>query len=902
MESASEKPHPSAAEYQQEEVDGGHSPFAADILSTPDQPSLGPHAIGGRQFLDTQPTNALSTTNSTSLAPATARLEWEQDDDKRQPHQQDQDQDRRHNYPAHGPLSLAQRVTNPLSLQLQQGPHLPAAPDHEHPIPSVLGETAGPFSLAAVPLPTGHPWQQYQHHQHHQHQQHQLAWPTAGVAVNDASLGLSDDGAGAYMPHGDVDPSFQPNAFVRRGHGHEGAGGVGSASVAATASFGSLASQQAVGVFDNQTGSAFFTPHDGWAMQVGQAQAQDHHFGQQPITYQPGLAATFFPYQHQHTQQSQQEQQHQLPVEPAAAFAAGSYQQQLYYHPSQPQGQDHHTSRSAHSSHLIHHIAQPLGPGIAFPASGNLTMARRDRRNDAGAVGGGCNSSPSSPEHLPGHNPYDILPAQGPPPFKPETAQSHQLDANNEQAFPQICWPTTPPPSRGQWPVDSAQYADGMMFPHQLPVCDGLPTDSWYSRAAADPGSNQIATVSPKDIRFPPVAPPPPPSDEPFRTNLFGGAHDNDGPYVLDAQADPSRLYLDRASPSLHMSEWPQQQPAAYPSEPTLLEMHKDLFYQVIAEGEDAPGSNVNSTVDENGRPARGGTSSSSARQKKSSRGHQKHDSASQKRKEQPTERPPGRRTSAIPDLRPGRKASLSRQDTATAAAGVSLTPMADMHQHMGVMDVGAGGRRSSTAGNKPKRRGGVDSHDQQHYQGTWEIQPMQPMPSAPSPSSSYPQQREEPKTVATVAPPLFTHAAPAPQPMATATLTAAGPAESVQSTPQRRATRRRREPDTPPDSADDDDAAAAASDQVLPAGSSKRAQDEFLVRMRRQGVPYKTILANGNFKVEEATLRTRHRSLVKRPEERPRVPEWTTTDVSFFPSPSLSPSTPQTLLSSAAV
>ncbi|KAL8330830.1 hypothetical protein RB593_001675 [Gaeumannomyces tritici] len=838
MASASEEIHPSVVEYQGGEVDGGHSSFVADILSTPDQRSLGPHATGGLQFLDTQPTNALSTTNSTSLAPTTARPEWEQEDDERQPHQQGQDQDPCH---SHDPLQ-------------QQGPHLTAAAGHEH--PSVLGQTAGTFSLAAAPLPAGHPWQQYQ--------QHQLDWPAAGVAVNGASLGLSGDGAGAYMPHGDVDPSLQPNVFVRGGHGHGGAGGVVSASssssVAATASFGSLASQHDAGVFDNQTAGAFFTSHHGWAMQVGQAQAQEHHFGQQPITYQPGLAATLFPYQHQHAQQSQQGQQQPLPADPSAAFAAGGYQPQLYYQPSQPQGQGHHTSRPAQSSHLVHHIAQPLEPGIAFPASGNLTMERRGGRSDTGA-GGGCNSSPSSPEHLPGHNPFDILPAQGLPSFKSETAQNHhqQLDAaGKEQAFPQICWPTTPPPSRGQWPVDGAQLADGVMFPHhhQMPMYDGLPTDIWYSRAAA--GSQTAATtVSPKDIRFPPPVAP----DEPFRANLFGGgAHDGDGPFVLDARADPSKLYLDRASPSLPMSEWPpQQQPAAYQPDPALLEMHNDLFYQIMGEGGDAVGSsNTKSAVDETRRPTSGGTSSSPAKQKKPSRGHQKRDAASQKRKELPAEEPTGRRGSAIPDLRPGgggatagRRASLPRQDAA--------------------------------AGNKPKRRSGVgvgvgvvDSHAQQHYQGAWEIQPIQAMPSA----SPYPQQqqREEgPNTtvMAAAPPPPFIPVAATPLPTTTA-----APAEGAQGTPQRRTTRRRRDPDTPPDSADDDDVAtAAAGNQVLPAGASKRAQDEFLVRMRRQGVPYKTILANGNFEVEEATLRTRHRSLVKRPEERPRVPEWTAVD-----------------------
>lgn len=849
------------------------------------------------------------------MAPTTARLGWEQDldADKRQPYQQDQYRDQRQ--PAEGSLPLIQGVVNPPPPPL----HLPTGPGHEHPVPpSVLAGTGGPPSLAALSLPTGHPWQQ-QYERHHS----QLAWPTAGVAVNDASLELSGDRAGAYMHHGGVIPSsFQPNASDRPGHGHGGAAGVGSASFAATANFGSLASElETVDVFDNQVVGALSTSHNGWAMQVDQAQTQQPRLEQQPITYQPDLTATFWPYEQQHQQQHQQYSQqqgpqHQLATDPAAALAAAGYQQQgqrgLSYHPNAPQGQDDHSSRSA-QSRLAYQLSQPLGPGVGFPASDTLTMVRRGgRSSDAGGVHGGCYSSPSSPEHLPGHNPFDFLPSQGLPPFKPES-QGQQLDTNNEQIFSQSCWATTPPPSRGQWSVDNTQYADDIMFPHGQSTCHGLPADSWYARATADPGNSHVATVSPKDIRFPSVAPPPAASDETFRTNLFvgdGSGHDNDnddGRYALNAQADPSKLYLDRASPSVPTSNWPQQQHATFPAEPTGQPGH-DLLYLAMVEGIDIPGGNNGTAVDRD-RPLGRDRRSSSARQKKPSRTHQRLEMVSKPRREHPTEEPQYRSASAIPDLRPGgavmnRRASLSQQGTSTAAAAASslLPPsMTDMmHQRLGATEAVPATRRSSmnTAGNKLKRRSGDDSHVQHPYQGDWEIQPM-PDQSRPYPQQMGEQEDEDEEAAAMTAAPMHYGAAPrAPLPTAQpAPATAAALSESTQSPRQRRATRRRREPDTPPDSADDDEgntATAAATtsittttntnsnnSQVLPAGASKQAQDEFLLRMRRQGVPYKTILANGNFDVEEATLRTRHRSLVKRPEERPRVPEWTAIDVS---------------------
>lgn len=59
----------------------------------------------------------------------------------------------------------------------------------------------------------------------------------------------------------------------------------------------------------------------------------------------------------------------------------------------------------------------------------------------------------------------------------------------------------------------------------------------------------------------------------------------------------------------------------------------------------------------------------------------------------------------------------------------------------------------------------------------------------------------------------------------------------------------------------------------------NREKQNAFLVEAKRRGLSYKDILRRGQFNVAEATLRTRHRTAVKRKEQRLRRPQWTRKD-----------------------
>jgi hypothetical protein len=57
-------------------------------------------------------------------------------------------------------------------------------------------------------------------------------------------------------------------------------------------------------------------------------------------------------------------------------------------------------------------------------------------------------------------------------------------------------------------------------------------------------------------------------------------------------------------------------------------------------------------------------------------------------------------------------------------------------------------------------------------------------------------------------------------------------------------------------------------------------AKDKFLLDSKREGKSYKQIRMEGGFTEAESTLRGRHRTLIKKPEERVRKPEWESNDV----------------------
>jgi hypothetical protein len=79
-----------------------------------------------------------------------------------------------------------------------------------------------------------------------------------------------------------------------------------------------------------------------------------------------------------------------------------------------------------------------------------------------------------------------------------------------------------------------------------------------------------------------------------------------------------------------------------------------------------------------------------------------------------------------------------------------------------------------------------------------------------------------------------------------------------------------------------------AFPDPTCVAGPSERrknleqreAKDDFLVKQRKDGVPYKTIRIQGHFTEAESTLRGRYRAMTKPLDERVRKPEWQGNDV----------------------
>lgn len=64
---------------------------------------------------------------------------------------------------------------------------------------------------------------------------------------------------------------------------------------------------------------------------------------------------------------------------------------------------------------------------------------------------------------------------------------------------------------------------------------------------------------------------------------------------------------------------------------------------------------------------------------------------------------------------------------------------------------------------------------------------------------------------------------------------------------------------------------------------TDRRAKDDFLVKHKQQGMPYKEIRRLGGFIEAESTLRGRYRTLTKSREARVRKPEWSEKDVSVF-------------------
>lgn len=78
-----------------------------------------------------------------------------------------------------------------------------------------------------------------------------------------------------------------------------------------------------------------------------------------------------------------------------------------------------------------------------------------------------------------------------------------------------------------------------------------------------------------------------------------------------------------------------------------------------------------------------------------------------------------------------------------------------------------------------------------------------------------------------------------------------------------------------------EEDPSASSQSSTVNHPNEQRQRDEFLIRMRQQGVPYREIKRRGRFREAESTLRGRVRVLTKEPGERVRRPEWTTADVS---------------------
>jgi hypothetical protein len=72
----------------------------------------------------------------------------------------------------------------------------------------------------------------------------------------------------------------------------------------------------------------------------------------------------------------------------------------------------------------------------------------------------------------------------------------------------------------------------------------------------------------------------------------------------------------------------------------------------------------------------------------------------------------------------------------------------------------------------------------------------------------------------------------------------------------------------------------AATSSGAKDTAQLRIAKDKFLLDSKREGKSYKHIRLEGGFTEAESTLRGRHRTLIKRPEERVRKPEWESNDV----------------------
>lgn len=72
----------------------------------------------------------------------------------------------------------------------------------------------------------------------------------------------------------------------------------------------------------------------------------------------------------------------------------------------------------------------------------------------------------------------------------------------------------------------------------------------------------------------------------------------------------------------------------------------------------------------------------------------------------------------------------------------------------------------------------------------------------------------------------------------------------------------------------------AAISSGTKDTPEQRIAKDRFLLDSKRDGKSYKQIRMEGGFTEAESTLRGRHRTLTKKPEERVRKPEWESNDV----------------------
>jgi hypothetical protein len=80
-----------------------------------------------------------------------------------------------------------------------------------------------------------------------------------------------------------------------------------------------------------------------------------------------------------------------------------------------------------------------------------------------------------------------------------------------------------------------------------------------------------------------------------------------------------------------------------------------------------------------------------------------------------------------------------------------------------------------------------------------------------------------------------------------------------------------------------------AQSTEVVQAMHHRDSKDEFLVKSKLAGMPYKEIRRQGNFTEAESTLRGRFRALTKHKTQRVRKPEWSDNDVCIASLKSLS-------------